>query len=185
MRGTINLIECMLVLCLIAVLSLLAVPNWLWYQKNHQADQAIYTLQQALNTTKMLALSRHQNLSLCPSLDQNHCQNQWQSQLLIFINVHDSSQPSQNNDILARLPLQAQNGHIHWRHFYQRAWLTFTDTGQLQQDNGTFLYCPSSINTAFNRALSINSQGRIRLIEQRNQAGQLLDDNGQPLLCTE
>lgn len=176
-----SLIEALLVLSLLAIFGLILLPNWQWYQHNRQADLAIQSLQQALNTTQMLAISQQHSLSLCPSLDQQHCQASWQDQLLVFTNPPDPDSIGQRP--VAILPLAISHGHLEWRHFSQRGWLSFEDTGRLHDDNGTWLYCPNIANPLFNRALSINALGRLRLLSLRDSQGQLVDSHGQALIC--
>jgi Tfp pilus assembly protein FimT len=165
----------------VAILSVIALPNWQSYQQNHQADLAIQSLQQALHTAQMLAISQKHTLSLCPSVNYPHCQAQWQGQLLIFENPPDRDQPAQQP--MASLPLVTFRGHFQWRHFSPNAWLSFTDSGRLHDDNGTWLYCDNTHNPAFNRALSINNLGRMRLLRQRDAQGQLIDSHGRALIC--
>lgn len=176
-----SLLEILLALSLVAILSLIALPNWQWYQHHHQADLAIQSLQQDLNTAQMLAISQQRTLNLCPSVNYPYCQTQWQGQLLVFINPPDQGQPTQPP--LACLPLATFRGHFQWRHFSKRSWLSFTDKGRVHEDNGTWLYCSNTHNPAFNRALSINDLGRMRLLNQRDAQGHLIDSHGQALIC--
>lgn len=176
-----SLIETLLALSILAILALILLPNWSWYQQNRQADLAIQSLQQALSCAQMLAISQQRRLSLCPSLDQQHCQTAWQGQLLVFANPPVPDSIGQRP--VAILPLVIRQGHLEWRHFSQQSWLSFEDTGRLHDDNGTWLYCPSHANPMFNRALSINALGRLRLLSQRDNQGQLIDSHGQALIC--
>jgi type IV fimbrial biogenesis protein FimT len=159
-----SLLECLCVLTILAIISLIAWPSLQWYQKQHQANNAILSLQQALMTCQSLAILRHQSLSLCPSLDQRSCQNQWRGTLLIFLDTNNNGQPANTDDIIAYLPFQPLGGTVSWRNFRKRNHLQFNDLGILQQDNGTFTYCANTHEKQYTRLLGINNHGRIHVV---------------------
>lgn len=178
-----TLLEALIALLIFSILSALAIPPWLAFQKNQAANLSIQALEAAILTTQTLALTSHQSLSLCPSFDQLHCQPAWRDTLLIFIAHAGREQPLAASDIRARLPLPLKNNTLTWRHFQHGHVLSFDANGQLAHDNGTFRYCPADRDLRFSRALAINAVGRTRLIEQRNSQGQLIDGEGLPILC--
>lgn len=170
-----SLLECLIVLALLALALGMSVGTWQGWHQNQQANLALQQLHQALVTSQSLAIARQHPLTLCPSIDQRHCQSTWSGTLLLF----DPSQPTP----IADFPWKNLNGSWQWRNFRRQAWLTFTADGHLLDNNGTFVYCPHDGQMAFMRALSINQTGRIRVVHQRDSAGQLLDSEGHAIGC--
>jgi len=180
-----TLIEALVALLIFSILASMAIPPWLYFQKNQQANLVMYSLEAAIHTTQTLAITSHQTLSLCPSVDQVHCQTRWHSTLLIFINRLHGEQPVKPTDILERIPLTLKNDTLSLRHFRQSPLLSFDSKGLLLHDNGTFRYCSADFDARFTRALAINTVGRTRFLTQRNSLGQLLDSEGAPISCDE
>ncbi len=178
-----NLIELCLSILLISILSLIAIPSWRHYQQSHQADLAINTLVQAIQTAQSFALLSQTAVSLCPSADHLTCQTSWRDSILIFSNPHDLTQPLTHTAIHERVSLKLSRGTLQWRHFRAGSTLTFDKTGLLNHDNGLFYYCPHDADWHFSRALTINTRGRIRLLTQRNAADQLIGPDGKAILC--
>lgn len=151
MQDGFTFLELIIVLGIIAVLALLALPQYDSFLNRHQAQADVEQLVRTITLARQQALLRNEIISLCPNDLSQSCGENWSSGLLVRNEMGQViSSLAFNNDaqiILKTFPV----GHEYL--------LQFSGNGYTQTQNGSFYYCPHSID--FAKRIVFNQAGRV------------------------
>lgn len=176
-----SLLELMLGLTLITLL--LAFPmSWLFsFYNQHRYAALREQLLQAIEFAQQESYATHMPIGLCKSYKLGNCGAGAASHLLIFIDEYHDGVVHAKDQLLAFIAF-GDSGQLHWRAFpAYRNYILFSARGLLQSDNATFWFCKHEIAQP-EWGVALSKQGRARLLS-KNQQGEILDSEGEPLKC--
>lgn len=173
-----TLIELLVTLLVSSGLLLYGINGWQSLQEHNHARTAINRLVISINEARHLAMTRRKITTLCPSSDGLYCSQDWDQPLILF----SGSPTSPDKTILRHYPANAR-GKTTWRSFRQTNMLQMNVNGLTLAYNGTFIYCPASLNPRFGRALVLNKSGRARPARDLNGDGIPDITPGETLSC--
>lgn len=171
-----SLLEMAMVLCVAALLSVMAVGSFREMAEKQHAGVFRRMLVRSLHEARLRALVDETPLVLCGSPDQHTCSASWERGWLIKTMADRS---------VDAVGFQGLKGRVHFRFFPvgRQVLFFFPATGRFMHSgqNGTFWYCP--VRGRFPQwAVMINSLGRVRTVYP-DTAGKITDARGGVLGC--
>lgn len=146
------------IMAIVSQISLSFLPNFLALNR---ANNQISLLHRHITYARLYAIENNSYVTLC-ALEANECINSnWHNQLSIFVDK-DKSATLNNDDKIINIFEHTHNADTLE---YPRNAITFRPDGTLNGfQNGTFVYCPNSEESALEGvALSVSQTGRIRI----------------------
>ncbi len=144
----ISLMEILVVLLILGSVMAFALPNMSSYYQRVRVDSSVQQLQALLYYAQRQAIMSGNSITICADDGQDHCQVQWQKQLLIKM----------NEVILRHVQLSTA---INYTGFPDSAVVTFLPTGFTDTQNGRFTLSEG----AYKKSLLISQTGRFRIEE--------------------
>jgi type IV fimbrial biogenesis protein FimT len=159
-RG-ITLIETMLALALVAILLAAAAPAFGTLIARTESDVSRGTLVTALETARILAVSRSRHVVVCPSVDQQYCgrTSEWQHGWIVFSDTNHDGARDTEEPILS--VTQAHSSGVAILSGAGRKRIDFRPDGSSPGSNVTFTICDAR-GAAEAQAIVINNTGRLR-----------------------
>ena len=159
-RG-ITLIEMMMTLTVLAILIATAAPAFGNLLRSTEAQTSRSALTAALETARILAISRSTHAAVCPSADGQYCGHttEWQHGWLVFVDAdHDGSRDATEEIVSVS---QAQPDGVAILTSAGRTHVGYRPDGSSPGSNVTFTVCDAR---GADRASSlvINNAGRVR-----------------------
>ena len=159
-RG-ITLIETMMALAVLAILIATAAPAFGNLISSTDAQTSRSTLTTALETARILAVSRSAHVAVCPSTDRQHCGHttEWQQGWIVFIDADHDGARDESEEIITvnealpdRVAILTSAGRTH---------VEYRPDGSSPGSNVTFTVC--DVRGADQASsLVINNAGRVR-----------------------
>ena len=159
-RG-ITLIEMMMVLAVLAILIATAMPAFGNLLQSTEAQTSRSSLTAALETARILAISRSTNVAICPSADTQYCGHttEWQHGWLVFVDAdHDGTRDASEEIVSVS---QAQPEGVAVLTSAGRTHVSYRPDGSSPGSNVTFTVCDAR-GADRASALVINNAGRVR-----------------------
>lgn len=162
-----SILESYTVLCIVAILMLIAIPEYNQILMREERELTLERLETAIEFAKQEAYRREKTVSLCASLNQKTChKGSWTRGFMVVAET----------DILQIYP-KLQYGTLHFDQFGQ--YLNFKPNGS-SINNGTFTYCPKNLDEKEANALIMNKAGRTYRPINRNILGIYEKQEGTP-----
>jgi len=155
-----TLFELVISLGLLAILASLTMPLMVELTSYYRRQVAEQRLLSALNAARSAALNQFQYVILCPSKDKKTCSDDWQQDLLLFIDVDASRQVDVKNKLLHVYP-KFSYGTLQLNAFPNHHYFRFAGNGFSSDQNGTFYFCYKNKGWK----IIINRLGRARIEE--------------------
>jgi type IV fimbrial biogenesis protein FimT len=157
-RG-LTVLELIISLSLAAVLAGLAIPSMTTFIANQRITAATNEMIAHLQFARLEAVTRHQNVVACPSLDQQRCAgNRWDRGWMIFADADDNRQPDTISDVLR--VIQADPRAVISSGGRER--VRFQPGGGAYGTNLTLRICAASAHVD-GRAVIVSNPGRVRM----------------------
>ena len=159
-RG-ITLIETMLALALVAILLATAAPAFGTLIARNESDVSRGSIVTALETARILAVSRSAHVVVCPSADQQYCgqTTEWQHGWIVFGDTNHDGARDVDEAILS-VTQQGPAG-VAILSGAGRKRIDFRPDGSSPGSNATFTICDArGVDAA--QAIVINNAGRLR-----------------------
>jgi type IV fimbrial biogenesis protein FimT len=156
-----TLIEMLMTLALVAILAAIAVPAFGKLVQATEGETSASSFTAALSTARLLAVSRHANVSICPTLDQRYCgrTDEWQHGWMVFVDADRDGVRTDDEDLLS--VTQAQPEGVAIVSSAGRLRIGYRPDGSATGSNATFTLCDRrGVESA--TALVINNAGRVR-----------------------
>ena len=156
-----TLIEMMMTLALVAILAAIAVPAFGKLVQATEGETSGSAFTAALSTARLLAVSRHANVSICPTLDQRYCgrTSEWQHGWMVFVDADRDGVRADSEDLLS--VTQAEPEGVAIVGSAGRLRIGYRPDGSASGSNATFTLCDRrGADSA--TALVINNAGRVR-----------------------
>jgi type IV fimbrial biogenesis protein FimT len=159
-RG-VTLIETMMALTVLAILLATAAPAFGKLIALTQSDTSRGTLVTALETARILAISRSEHVVVCPSADRQYCgrTTEWQHGWIVFVDADHDGARSVTEDLLS--VTQAEPAGIAILTGAGRRRIDFRPDGGSPGSNATFTICDTR-GADQARSIVINNAGRVR-----------------------
>ncbi len=178
-----TLFELMVTLCVMCLIAVLVYPTFTYYLQASESRLYFSQIRPAFADARMRALSLHEGVSICPSMDGSHCSRDWTGGLMLFSDRAATGSPATPTAILGFYPLQLNYGHLRWQAFRSRNFIHFQgDMGMAIDSNGTLAYC-NSIHNELNRAAILSRTAQIRPALDMNHDGIADMPDGSAIRC--
>jgi type IV fimbrial biogenesis protein FimT len=159
-----TLLELLLTISIIGLLLSIAIPSYQNIINCTHADATLLQLYKAVQLARSEAIKRRCFVTLCPTKDYIHCINDrnWNIGYMIFIDPNENGIPFNKNQIIKQFMPITKEAKLLWKGFRSDNILQMTPLGFTNYQNGTFTYCPKSLDTHFKNTLVITQSGRVR-----------------------
>lgn len=177
-----TLVELMIVLSISSILLALSVPSFSGLVARTESTTAVNTMVGLLHYARSTALNQGTLITLCPTADFIHCDNDWNLDLMVFSDP-DKSRSVSDDEIIFRI--QQPNNSAQWSmRPANKSFFQFDPDGTAHGTAGSLLYCHKDLSPTLARRLFINLGGRPRLSTDQNGDGIHEDNDGSALSCT-
>ncbi|ABX48343.1 type IV pilus biogenesis protein, putative [Shewanella baltica OS625] len=158
-----SLIELMTTLSISTILFTVGTPSFTDLSDQIRADSNIRTIQQTLMLARNTAINYGYRVTVCPLVD-GKCTQNWQKGLTVFIDS-DTVETLDVNDKVIRIIDEFDTKDFLK---YNKSSIKFQPDGLASGSNGTFKYCPRTVDSKNSRAIVVNQAGRIRFSTAKN-----------------
>lgn len=180
-RG-LSLLESLLVLAIVAITAKLALPGLDDLLSQQRSDAAARRLHRVLVLARSAAVTRHEMVTVCRSMDGLKCGGSWSHGIAVFLDG-DGDRQAESGQTLSFVDMIPSETRIYWRSFGNRQYLQFLPVGSTNNQNGSFTLCPNSGDLRHARQLVVSRTGRIRHARDRDGDGFVENSRGKPLRC--
>lgn len=155
-----TLVELLVTLAVIGIMLGMGIPAMRSLIAPTALQAWVSTYDQALHTTRHLAVSANRGVSMCELDDGGNCTGRWGRQVTLFFDQDRDGRLARPEDIIARASINDTDAmRVQWRGFGERRFLHARATGSYRQ-NGRFTFCPGHQQAG--RQLIVNVTGRTR-----------------------
>ncbi|TQV82989.1 GspH/FimT family pseudopilin [Aliikangiella coralliicola] len=166
-QSAFTLIDILFTLGLVAVLLNIALPAFDDLIKKQKITSEVMKLRTTLQNTRSIAITRHQKVTICPTLDGASCSKKWSDGYMAFVDNNSDRKLSADEELLHQSKIKDDDIQLRWRAFGVRTSFQWHHTGITNHQNGTFEYCFKN-EPELSRALIISKAGRIRHSKDKN-----------------
>ena len=185
-----TLMELILTVALLAILAQLSLPA-MDFTHRTEADRVFMQLSALLTSARAHSIATHSVTVICPSVSGSDCDSNWSAGAIAFTDSDNNRQRSVDEALLELIDWTAGDhrqssplrGTLLWRAFGNRQSIRIDELGLLNDQNGSFTWCPAEQTGHAAHQMVINSAGRIRLATDSNKDGHREDSQGRPLTC--
>ena len=179
-----SLVELIIVLAIVGITMNLAAPSVTKIYQRSQATAMINWMVGTIHFTRHAAVNYGTTATLCPSTDIDlGCGGEWHDGVIVFLDYNRDAKINGKDEVLSSFNPSVKNGTLKWRSFKNKKYLQLTEFGYTNYQNGNFVYCAKSKDAKLSRQLVINVQGRVRLVNKKNNEGISVDRKNKPLKC--
>lgn len=161
-----TLVELLTTLSLIGVILSFAVPSFFHYRSRHEFSQLVYLMRSQIYLARSHALSTHNTVVLCSSLDLQHCtQQQWHRGILLYVDSNNNRQRDENEAVISSTYTNLKYGHFTWHGnaSHPHTVVFQSDSGLPRGSMGHFSYCHFKDN-ALQQDLPLGAMGLLHAI---------------------
>lgn len=183
-----TLVELLVAIAIVSILLMLVTPNMLIMIKKSRITGHLNELSSALQYAKLFAIEHRSSTLLCPSIDYETCDLNWDLPLILFIDKNQNAVRDLNEHLLRTVNSQVHHNHLKGPGTYIR----FYESGA-NSSPATLVFCPqayandsastSALNQSLNRALFVSLQGRTRVSVDSDGDNIHESAGGSPLSC--
>lgn len=151
-----TLIELIISVCIVSILALLVLPTLQASLHKAEIKHVQQTFSSAIQLAKIQAITQHQYIVICSSLDLSRCQNnQWHKGVLMFADLNKNRVLDTDEHIIWTQATQLKYGNLTWASFGTPHLMTFSERNGLPIDsNGSLTYCSHHQQQHFKLVLS-------------------------------
>lgn len=162
-----TLIELLLVIAILLIFFTIAVPKYQSLRAKQELQDISDLIPNVLRLAKNEAFLRHQDIVVCPSLDQTSCfsssMNEWKKYILLFVDVNQNRRKDANEQTIAVYPLHLNYATLHRSGARNANYIMFKRSNALPQGSqGSFSLCFAQ-DSHLNRRIVLNAMGHIRI----------------------
>ena len=193
-----TLIEVMIAIAVVAILSVIALPNMSNFLVKMRVDNEISEMQRLLLTARNMAINTGRNTTVCPLSSSGTCTNSWQNEISVFTNnantlangvnfsapttTTDSDGNSNTviNDQLIKVKEAIKSGD---RLQSTQVSVIYTPSGRLLTAAANFSYCPQGEDDS-SRGIVVSVSGRSYTSSDTDNDDKDEDRNGNDIVCS-
>lgn len=176
-----TLIELMIAIAVVAILTMVALPNLNSFTVRMRVDNEISELNRLLLTARNVAVNEGISVTVC-SLSLNSCTANWKNELSVFTDVNSNGvfEPLLNERIIKVKSAIKSNDKLQ----YGQNNVTYASTGLMTSaaSNTPFSYCPIEDATRA-RGIVISISGRIYSTSDIDNDDKDEDRSGNEITC--
>lgn len=158
-----SLIELVTTLSISTLLLSIGVPTFTDITDSIRADSNIKTIQQTLVFARNTAINYGYRVTVCPLID-GQCHEDWQKGISVFTDSGTAETLDLNDKVIMTLDEFDSQDFIK----YNRSSVKFQPDGLASGANGTFKYCPRTVDSKNSKAVVVNQAGRVRISTAKN-----------------
>lgn len=145
-----SLIELITVIAMSAILLMMALPIWLHFYEQNQAEIAVKQISSALNFARSAAIAHGEKVIFCASRNHLNCGGLWHEGQIVMLQ-------QQVLRVYGKLP-----DKLYWKSAFGRNdRLEFVASGFTNGQSGSFWICPR--NDKWARRIVLEQSGRARV----------------------
>ena len=160
----------MVVIVVLAVLLVIALPNFSAFVKDNRLSGYSADIQSAMSFARSQAISRRRNITICPSSDSMSCNGtHWSDGLLVFVDGQTLGAADSGDDILKSVQLAdafAKIDPLASDNFGGKSYLTYRPSGTVM-NAGTLLICDDRVGNV-GYQLRVWTTGRVELTSRQS-----------------
>lgn len=183
-QSAFTLLELIIALSVITILTGIAIPTLFDLLNSKHSITTRDMLLNAINFTRIEAISHTTTVTLCPQENENSCGKDWSDGIVIFKDVNEDGKIDQEEEILHELPPMREGDSLRWLSFGSNNYLRYNQLGYTLNQNGSFIYCPKDKDSNHAQVIIINRSGRARVAVDRNNNGIVEQANGRDVTCS-
>ncbi|WP_096087328.1 GspH/FimT family pseudopilin [Agaribacterium haliotis] len=151
-------------LSIVAILCGIAVPNMNHFVQKKRADYALNLIAVELNYARSHAINSRQHTIVCPSKDQQKCNNDWNLDRMVFVDSNQNEVRDEHESLLSLHKGLSSQHRVRWRSFGNKAFVRFDLRGSTLFQSGRFYWCNDT--ETIKRQLIVYRSGRIRKVAE-------------------
>ena len=177
-----TIIELMVTIAVVAILSMIALPNLNNFTVKMRVDNEITELHRLLLTARNESISNGIDVTLCP-LVADECTTHWGNELSVFIDSNNNGRfETGSGDRLIKIKAAIKSND---KLQYGKTRVTYAPTGFIANTAGTtpFSYCPQE-DATLSRGIVVSTSGRVYETTDSNHDGKDEDRSGNTINCS-
>lgn len=157
-----TLLNLLITLTIIGILSTAGIPS-LQTALNHQQAKSHYEqLFTLIQFTRIQSVNYRGQVILCPTLNRRDCINDWNQELMVFVDNNDDEIKNDNEELLQIKQALSPYEHLQWNASGSRRYLRFKADGSTGNQNGRLSYCLSRGEEIYAAQIIMYRTGRAR-----------------------
>ncbi|WP_111498330.1 MULTISPECIES: GspH/FimT family protein [Marinobacter] len=176
-----SLVELLLTLVLAAILLSFAIPSMSDLIDGAQRRSSIHDLLSFMSFARHYAIDSSRIVTVCPLDETNHCGNDWNGPLSLFVDPYNERGLSAATHILRTLP-SPETGTLKARSLHS-SYFQYQPSGLIYSDLGNITWCPENRDRTQAAQLIISRGGRIRIAPDSDGDGIPEGSDGAPVDC--
>ncbi|MEO0444020.1 MAG: GspH/FimT family pseudopilin [Pseudomonadota bacterium] len=157
-----TLLNLLTAIVIISLLVSTGMPAMSGFIANNQANSVYQRLFSLVQYTRLEAVSYRSQVILCPSHNRQHCINDWNQELMIFVDSNDDEVRNGDEKILRIDSPIGKHAELKWKPSGSKRYIRFNQSGETRNQNGRLTYCLHRGEQTFARQIIMYRSGRAR-----------------------
>lgn len=177
-----TLVEILVTIAILAVISVIALPNINTFLVKMRVDNAISETHRLILIARNTAINTGKNTTLCALKESNGCGGDWGGEISVFANGNGSNTSAYNatTDQIIKVKAAVKNDDTLT---FAHARIIYSPTGRLISNNaGTFRYCPKGYEDE-SRGIDVATSGRAYISSDTDNDQKDEDRAGNEISC--
>lgn len=155
-----TLIELLVVIALVVIMTTWAVPSFQSLIERSRIATEVMRLRTALAQARNTAVTRRVPITVCPSLNQKDCVQDWKAPLMLFVNKGTAGERNIVSEPVLKTWPASEAGSVAYSGFGSERYIRYRPNGAPKGQNGTYTICRSSQPTGVDIILSAYGRAR-------------------------
>jgi type IV fimbrial biogenesis protein FimT len=156
-----SLLECLIVLGLMAFFAVFAVSNFSHWKTAHIRKNTLLRLNMMIEEANQFAQLYGARIVICPKGETHRCGKDWQAGQLVFIDSLPNYRLDEGEVLLKIYPALFSGEFLYWEGFASKDFIPFSSDKDAQNSNGKFVYrSPNQVESW--DEINLNRYGHIR-----------------------
>ncbi|MFT6387578.1 MAG: type IV fimbrial biogenesis protein FimT [Cellvibrionaceae bacterium] len=157
-----TLINLLITLTISGILATAGLPSLQILLNNQQANNTYQQLFTLVQFTRIQSVNYSGQVLLCPTVNQNDCINDWNQELMVFVDTNYDETKNDSELLLQVRQAASDDEQINWRASGSRRYLRFKADGSTGNQNGRLTYCLRKEEALYARQIIMYRTGRAR-----------------------
>ncbi|WP_045860608.1 GspH/FimT family pseudopilin [Teredinibacter purpureus] len=159
-----TLLDLLSAISIMLIITSVAVPSFSYLSKKTAQQTTVNDLMRLLNFARQAAVNERSSVVVCPSADENSCDENWSFPLMVFVDSDDNKSRGTQERLLITRPSLASQQQLNWRSLH-RNFISFKEDGTTGYQNGRLYYCDLSADDKHRAQLVVYRTGRTRVAQ--------------------
>ena len=158
-----TLLELIITLSITAILISAGIPGLSQLINNYKIDNKYQRLMTLVQYARAESVNYQSQVLLCPTTNEVNCIDQWNENLMVFIDKNNDEERNENEDIFRIIEKTVNDPiQLHRSLSGSRRYLRFKPDGSTGNQNGRLTFCHTSEGKLYAKQLVIYMTGRVR-----------------------